>query len=89
MGAMNAHTQTETESVGHSDIDKFLNNIAESFGGLRTRQSVNGVLSQNITSTEKFKTAVSVSKVMLTVCWDAKGVVHSESINTGTTLNTE
>jgi hypothetical protein len=36
---------------------------------------------------KKFKTAPSGGKVMLTVFWDINGVVHSEFMPTGITVN--
>jgi hypothetical protein len=36
---------------------------------------------------KKFKTAFPVGEVMLTGFWSLEGVVHSEFVSTGTTIN--
>jgi hypothetical protein len=50
--------------------------------------TVNGISSQRITSTKKkWKIATSAGKVMHTVFCNVKDVVHSESMPSGTTIN--
>jgi hypothetical protein len=43
-------------------------------------------MKRNVQTSVLFKTAVSTGKVMLTVLWDVKGMVHSEFMPSDTTI---